>query len=215
MRVGRQSCPHCDQDEIYISRPQGLREELLILLLLRTVRCRSCEARFYRPLWLRTQSIQPSEGEAWLSGATGNIPLCRSKRETEACSRQLSRCHTRRSSGNNGDYLYSCATQGEQLSRRSQPTKSSCGGWIISGASTSILRTRPVQRAERPTHPLTMASASVRATSSLVASMVSQPPPAVLAFIRATVSVLKPKIGTPRTYCWQELSSFRGSLYQG
>ena len=54
LRVGREKCPHCDQEEIYVSRPQGLWEELLILLLLRPVRCRSCEARFYRPLWLPT-----------------------------------------------------------------------------------------------------------------------------------------------------------------
>ena len=54
LRIGRDSCPHCDQSEIYVSRPQNLREELLILLLLRPVRCRSCLARFYRPLWLRT-----------------------------------------------------------------------------------------------------------------------------------------------------------------
>ena len=30
LRVGKESCPHCDQDEIYVSRPQGLWEELLI-----------------------------------------------------------------------------------------------------------------------------------------------------------------------------------------
>ena len=54
LRFGRESCPHCDQDEIYASKPQGLGEELLILVLHRPVRCRSCLARFYRPLWLPT-----------------------------------------------------------------------------------------------------------------------------------------------------------------
>ena len=54
LRLGTENCPHCDQNEIYVSRPQGLWEELLILLLLQPVRCRSCEARFYRPFWLRT-----------------------------------------------------------------------------------------------------------------------------------------------------------------
>ena len=54
LRFGTENCPHCDQGEIYVSRPQGLREELLILLLLRPVRCHSCLARFYRPLWLPT-----------------------------------------------------------------------------------------------------------------------------------------------------------------
>jgi hypothetical protein len=54
LRIGRERCPHCDQSEIYVSRPQGLWEELLVLLLLRPVRCRSCLARFYRPLWVPT-----------------------------------------------------------------------------------------------------------------------------------------------------------------
>ena len=28
LRFGKESCPHCDQDEIYVSRPQGLWEAL-------------------------------------------------------------------------------------------------------------------------------------------------------------------------------------------
>lgn len=59
LRVGSQSCPHCDQSEIYTSRPDSLWEELAILLLLRPVRCRSCIARFLRPLWVATP-VHPS-----------------------------------------------------------------------------------------------------------------------------------------------------------
>ena len=57
LRVARESCPHCGRSEIYASKPQSFWEELMILLLLRPVRCRSCLARFYRPLWLRTPSF--------------------------------------------------------------------------------------------------------------------------------------------------------------
>ena len=54
LRIGSESCPHCDQSEIYVSRPATVWEELAVLLLLRPVRCRSCLARFYRPLWIQT-----------------------------------------------------------------------------------------------------------------------------------------------------------------
>ena len=63
LRVGRERCPHCDQAEIYVSRPQGWREELMILLVLRPVRCRSCMARFYRPLWVRTPVLPGRRSE--------------------------------------------------------------------------------------------------------------------------------------------------------
>lgn len=54
LKIGRENCPHCCQSEIYISRSQSIWEDLMILLLLRPVRCRSCMARFYRPLTLST-----------------------------------------------------------------------------------------------------------------------------------------------------------------
>ena len=54
LRIGRECCPHCGRTEIYISRPQRIWEDLMVLLLLRPVRCRSCMARFYRPLWITT-----------------------------------------------------------------------------------------------------------------------------------------------------------------
>ena len=54
LRIGRQCCPHCGRTEIYISRSQSIWEDLMVLVLLRPVRCRSCLARFYRPLWITT-----------------------------------------------------------------------------------------------------------------------------------------------------------------
>lgn len=54
LRIGLDNCPHCSDTEIYISTSQSIWEDLMILLLLRPVRCRSCEERFYRPLWVPT-----------------------------------------------------------------------------------------------------------------------------------------------------------------
>ena len=54
LKIGVQECPHCCRSEIYVSTPESIREEIMILLLLRPVRCRSCMARFYRPLWVPT-----------------------------------------------------------------------------------------------------------------------------------------------------------------
>jgi hypothetical protein len=54
LKIGREDCPHCCRSEIYTSRPESIWEEMMILLLLRPVRCRNCMARFYRPLWLST-----------------------------------------------------------------------------------------------------------------------------------------------------------------
>lgn len=50
LKIGRKNCPHCCRSEIYISRSQNIWEDLMILLLLQPVRCRSCLARFYRPV---------------------------------------------------------------------------------------------------------------------------------------------------------------------
>ncbi|MFL6307856.1 MAG: hypothetical protein ACJ72H_30355 [Candidatus Sulfotelmatobacter sp.] len=54
LKIALHDCPHCCRSEIYVSTPDNIREEILILLLLRPVRCRSCMARFYRPLWVPT-----------------------------------------------------------------------------------------------------------------------------------------------------------------
>jgi hypothetical protein len=54
LRVGIEHCPHCNQADICISRPNSLWEEIAILLLLRPVRCRDCMRRFYRPLFVAT-----------------------------------------------------------------------------------------------------------------------------------------------------------------
>lgn len=60
LKIGSQNCPHCDQSEIYISRPESIWEELFVLILLRPVRCRCCLARFYRPIWIETP-VHPSK----------------------------------------------------------------------------------------------------------------------------------------------------------
>jgi hypothetical protein len=54
LKLGMRNCPHCNSTEVYISRPQRLREELAILLSLRPVRCHHCMLRHYRPLFVPT-----------------------------------------------------------------------------------------------------------------------------------------------------------------
>jgi hypothetical protein len=54
LRIGYEECPHCRRDNIYISRPKSLGEELAILLLLRPVRCHDCMHRFLNPLFVAT-----------------------------------------------------------------------------------------------------------------------------------------------------------------
>lgn len=67
LRIGRSDCPHCHRSsEIYISQPRSIWEEVVILLLLRPVRCRDCMHRFLRPLFVPTP-IAPTtttEGKA-------------------------------------------------------------------------------------------------------------------------------------------------------
>jgi hypothetical protein len=62
LRIAREACPHCSRTEIYVSRSQTIWEDITILLLLRPVRCRSCLARFYRPLWIATP-VNPTQLE--------------------------------------------------------------------------------------------------------------------------------------------------------
>ena len=55
IRIGREDCPYCHRSsEIYISNPRSIWEDLLVLLLLRPVRCHDCMQRFYRPLFIST-----------------------------------------------------------------------------------------------------------------------------------------------------------------
>jgi hypothetical protein len=55
LRIGREECPHCHRSsEIYTSNPKSVWEELLILLLLRPVRCHDCMRRFLRPVFTET-----------------------------------------------------------------------------------------------------------------------------------------------------------------
>jgi len=50
LKVGWMGCPFCRRQDIYISHPKHLWEELAILLLLQPVRCRDCMRRFFRPV---------------------------------------------------------------------------------------------------------------------------------------------------------------------
>jgi hypothetical protein len=54
IKIGIESCPHCRETEIYSSSVQSIWEDLIVLLLFRPVRCRGCEERFSRPLWVFT-----------------------------------------------------------------------------------------------------------------------------------------------------------------
>jgi DNA-directed RNA polymerase subunit RPC12/RpoP len=56
LRIGTsEECPYCHRSsEIYISNPKSIWEELVILLLLRPVRCHDCMHRFLRPVFIET-----------------------------------------------------------------------------------------------------------------------------------------------------------------
>jgi hypothetical protein len=55
LRIGREECPYCHRaSEIYTSNPKSIWEELVILLLLRPVRCHDCMRRFLRPMFIET-----------------------------------------------------------------------------------------------------------------------------------------------------------------
>jgi hypothetical protein len=51
LTVGWERCPFCSRQEIYISAPKHLLEEVAILALLKPVRCHDCMRRFFRPLF--------------------------------------------------------------------------------------------------------------------------------------------------------------------
>jgi hypothetical protein len=59
LRVGFTDCPYCHRADIHISRAKSFGEELLILLLLRPVRCRDCMRRFFLPLFGRALPGRP------------------------------------------------------------------------------------------------------------------------------------------------------------
>lgn len=73
LKVGWQRCPFCHRQDIYISAPKHLGEEVAILLLLQPVRCHDCMRRFFRPLFAsprpkmcvrRTASQKPTQKPA-------------------------------------------------------------------------------------------------------------------------------------------------------
>jgi len=50
LKIGWKRCPFCCQEDIYISHPKSLWEEVVIVVLLQPVRCHDCMRRFLRPL---------------------------------------------------------------------------------------------------------------------------------------------------------------------
>jgi len=50
LKVGWNGCPFCGRQDIYISRPKSLWEEVAVIALLQPVRCHDCMRRFFRPL---------------------------------------------------------------------------------------------------------------------------------------------------------------------
>lgn len=51
LKVGWERCPFCFRQDIYISAPKHLWEEVAIFVLLQPVRCHVCMRRFFRPLF--------------------------------------------------------------------------------------------------------------------------------------------------------------------
>jgi hypothetical protein len=51
-RIGLQNCPYCGKDEIYVTHPRKLWDELCCFFFLQVVRCHFCMHRHYRPLFL-------------------------------------------------------------------------------------------------------------------------------------------------------------------
>ena len=57
LRIGFKHCPHCHRHDIRTSRPKSLGEDLIVLALLRPVRCHDCMRRFYVPLFVSTTDV--------------------------------------------------------------------------------------------------------------------------------------------------------------
>lgn len=57
LRIGFKHCPYCHRHDIRNSRPKSLWEDLIVLALLRPVRCHDCMHRFYLPLFVSTTDV--------------------------------------------------------------------------------------------------------------------------------------------------------------
>ncbi len=66
--LGGRLCPHCDQSEIYVSRPQSLRGGTADFVTLRPVDA-AVVAVFCRPLWLPAPTCRPDEFETGWANA--------------------------------------------------------------------------------------------------------------------------------------------------
>jgi len=54
VKIGWKRCPHCGDDEVYRSRREPLTwlDRACAVFLLQLVRCRRCQLRHYRPVFL-------------------------------------------------------------------------------------------------------------------------------------------------------------------
>ena len=52
LKLGWKDCPFCQRQNIHVSRPRHVWEELAGFLLLEPVRCHDCMRRFFRPLFI-------------------------------------------------------------------------------------------------------------------------------------------------------------------
>lgn len=72
-KLGLHGCPYCGNHEVYRSRTKPLTwlDRACGLLLLRLVRCRECELRHYRPVFLPTPEY-PSAISARMKGTASD-----------------------------------------------------------------------------------------------------------------------------------------------
>jgi hypothetical protein len=77
LKIGWERCPFCSRQDIYISTPRHMWEEVAILALLQPVRCHGCMRRFFRPFFAspppkmhlrRAASTEPAQKKAPVTG---------------------------------------------------------------------------------------------------------------------------------------------------
>ena len=76
LRIGSKRCPFCYRQDIYISSPKHLWEEVAILLLLQPVRCQDCMRRFLRPLFASPSSklvVRRVESKEVMNGTNATV----------------------------------------------------------------------------------------------------------------------------------------------
>lgn len=101
MRIACTQCPYCGWSNVFLSRPKRFLDKLLVLILLRPVRCHECMRRFYRPIFCTTPNpflgTNPADFlEARLNEAALRRTLSRARRRRhqrfETCIRRDHKC---------------------------------------------------------------------------------------------------------------------------